>query len=55
MVSNLAVRKLRAWLDYCLSIGWPRSALSRLTDLWWEFHDEETGDLKPADGGTEHG
>lgn len=27
------------WLTYCLSIGWPRSILDRLEQLWWDHHD----------------
>lgn len=41
-----AIRKLREWLDYCKRVGWPKAAMPGLADLWWKYHDEETGDFK---------
>lgn len=33
------------WLVYCLHIGWSRSMLDKLENLWWEHHDRY-GELK---------
>lgn len=35
------------WLDYCLKIGWPKSSLERLQELWWEYHDDEGNIMDP--------
>lgn len=34
-----AIRKCAEWLSYCLKIGWPRSSLDELQELWWKYHD----------------
>jgi hypothetical protein len=47
MITTRAMRGIHAWLHFCLSIGWPRSSLKGLTDLWWQYHDDE-GNLTPA-------
>ena len=46
--SQQACRKLQEWLNACLQMGWRKSDLPALTDLWWEYHDEETGELLPS-------
>lgn len=28
------------WLRYCLSVGWPRSDLKGLADLYWKYHPQ---------------
>ncbi len=33
-------RKCAEWLTWCRNNGWPGSSLSKLCDLWWEFHDD---------------
>ena len=51
-----AMRGIHAWLHYCLSIGWPRSSLKGLTDLWWKYHDEQGNLIGSAnDGGADGG
>lgn len=35
-----ALRECGEWLSECLRIGWPKSSLDRLQDIWWEFHDD---------------
>lgn len=27
------------WLQKCLHLGWPKSALDDLEKLWWQYHD----------------
>ena len=44
--TRIALAKLLAWLDFCRAIGWPNNCLASLTDLWWQYHDEQTGELK---------
>ena len=39
-LTNAGARALANWLRYCVSIGWPKGALTRLGDLWIEYHDE---------------
>lgn len=29
------------WLAFCKSIGWPKSTMPQLCDLWWDYHDNE--------------
>ena len=40
------IRKLKAWMAFVKSAGWPESTWGRLVDLWWEHHDDN-GELKP--------
>lgn len=42
-----AQRKLIEWLNFCREIGWEKSQMSGLADLWLKYHDEETGELLP--------
>lgn len=28
------------WLQCCLRIGWPKSLLDDLEQLWWQYHDK---------------
>lgn len=28
------------WLHFCLQIGWPKSQLDALEELWWKYHDD---------------
>ena len=44
MPSQIAIRKLLKWLAFCKSIGWSAESTPRLADLWWEYHDAETGE-----------
>ncbi len=43
--SQRACRKLMEWLNYCKSIGWKASDMRGLTDIWWKYHDEQSGEL----------
>ena len=40
-----AVAECAKWLQWCLRIGWPKSALDDLEKLWWKHHDR-FGELK---------
>ena len=33
------------WLKYCLKIGWDKKDIDALEKLWFEHHDEETGEV----------
>lgn len=35
------------WLRFCLDIGWPTSNLDALRDIFWKYHDPQTGELLP--------
>jgi hypothetical protein len=45
MPSHLASKKFLAWMQFCKEIGWPKSDMNMLADLWWKHHDHETGEL----------
>ena len=30
------------WLSYCIDLGWDKSNLQELEDLWWEYHDDKS-------------
>ena len=50
-ISLRASRKCAEWLIGCRQIGWPRSMLDQLEDLWWKYHDRETGrPISPTKG-----
>ena len=36
-----ALEDCSRWLSFCLSIGWEKSALDRLQEIWWEYHDDK--------------
>lgn len=40
MRTSRAIAACAKWLSYCLEIGWPKSALDKLEELWWEYHDD---------------
>lgn len=40
-----AIKECAQWLAYCLSIGWSKSDLDALEELWWKYHDYQ-GRLK---------
>jgi hypothetical protein len=40
MRTSRAIKQCAEWLSYCLKIGWPKSALDQLEDLWWQYHDD---------------
>lgn len=46
MRTRRAVQKCAKWLVACLRIGWRKTDLDLLEDLWWAHHDEK-GNLKP--------
>jgi hypothetical protein len=50
--SQRACRKLVEWLNFCKSIGWDASVMPQLTDLWWQYHDEQTGELRAPDAAS---
>ena len=29
------------WLQQCLAIGWKKSDLDLLQDIWWQWHDDD--------------
>jgi len=35
-----ALTACASWLAYCLSIGWKRTELDDLEQIWWRWHDE---------------
>ena len=39
--SRLALEACASFLVYCLSIGWDKSKLGRLQEIWWEHHDDQ--------------
>jgi hypothetical protein len=45
MKTQKAIIQCAGWLRYCLEIGWQKSDLDALENLWWEYHDER-GNLK---------
>ena len=38
--TNKALRECLEWLNYCVKIGWPKSSLDKLEEIWWKFHDD---------------
>lgn len=48
MKTNKSLRECAEWLHTCLTLGWPKSALDKLEQLWWDHHDER-GNLITAD------
>ena len=36
-----AIMKCAGFLDECLRIGWKKSSLDFLQNLWWKYHDHE--------------
>lgn len=46
MSKTEGVKKCAEWLAYCLSIGWNKSDLTGLENIWHKFKDEN-GNLKP--------
>ena len=46
MRTHRALRDCAEWLRYCLIIGWQKSQLNALEDLWWQYHDD-SGALRP--------
>jgi hypothetical protein len=47
MRTQKAIRECAEWLSYCLRLGWKKSQLDRLEEIWWEFHDDN-GKLRDA-------
>lgn len=45
MPSTIAAKKCLAWLQFCRSIGWRKEDTPLLADLWWKYHDPESGEL----------
>lgn len=37
--SSKAIGLCAKWLQQCLRLGWPKSALDELEKLWWQYHD----------------
>lgn len=46
--SRRALQVCANWLAYCLSIGWSRSELDDLEQIWWRWHDENGNLLTSA-------
>jgi hypothetical protein len=38
--SSEALAACARWLRYCLTIGWSRSDLDQLEEIWWRYHDD---------------
>lgn len=36
-----AAKACADWLAYCREIGWHKDDMSRLADIWWDFHDDD--------------
>lgn len=45
MPSRIALKKFMAWMAFVKADGWPKETWSGLADLWWQHHNEETGEL----------
>lgn len=43
-----ALRGCAEWLKACLEMGWQRSDLDFLEELWWKHHDQ-VGKLRGRD------
>ncbi len=37
--SRTAIKACAEWVVKCLEIGWAKSALDELEEIWWKFHD----------------
>lgn len=48
--SKKAIQQCAEWLAYCLKIGWSKSDLDRLEELWWSVRDDD-GKLRSAERG----
>jgi hypothetical protein len=48
-----ASRDCALWLNQCRNIGWPATAMPRLADLWWEYHDDESNLIGSPPSGNE--
>ena len=42
--TQMALRECTYFLSACLKIGWSKSSLDMLEELWWKYHDH-TGRL----------
>lgn len=38
--SRTAIWACAEWLDFCIRIGWEKSLLDKLEELWWKHHDD---------------
>jgi len=47
MRTRKAIEACANWLVLCLDLGWHKSCLPRLEEIWWEHH-LDSGDLKPS-------
>ena len=41
----LGIRRWKAWMTACKEMGWPKSDMGALSDIFWRFKDHN-GDLK---------
>lgn len=48
MNKNDAAKAKAKWLAYCLEIGFDKSSLDWLSDMW-DSHKDENGNLRPSD------
>lgn len=39
--TNRGARKCLEWIKACQDIGWPKSTIPSLVDIWWEYHDDD--------------
>lgn len=55
--TNLGAKRCGAWLTACQDLGWPRSQMGMLCDLWWEYHDDNGALIESTarETGAEHG
>lgn len=38
--SRRAIEACGRWLVFCLKMGWQKSDLDKLEQLWWEYRDD---------------
>lgn len=45
-MTRLGLKRYMHWLRFCKNIGWSKSQMPFLAQLWLDYHDDN-GDLKP--------
>lgn len=38
--TTMGAKRCLEWINACKALGWPKSTIPRLVDLWWEYHDD---------------
>jgi hypothetical protein len=44
-MTRIGQRKYLAWIHFCQTIGWRKSDMPRLAQLWLDYHDDN-GEMK---------